>query len=319
MAEQFNHKYELLFGQPITFYQNTFIAPAVETDPLSLYNYVDSEKVKSLKLQEHHIEFEIHKTKESGKQSSITIYNTTDLILHWLESKAGDNPVLILNAGYESSEMNLLFQGEVIKVRDHFEGPTRKTVVLIQSGTKNLKEAFTTRSYRKGVKVSQIIRDVIGDLKLPEGTVYYRDLEDIYINKPVVLNGKSIEVLKPILKGIGQKLFVEDGTVSIIPDNYVERDGRFVFDINQDNLIGSPSLKSDTETKQENESGNRSSISIKTTLNGAYQIGNLVSLTSRFHNGVYEIETITHRGSYEGSEWSSTLDIKPVDGWERRG
>lgn len=324
MAEQFNHKYELLFGQPVTFYQGLPVtsfpfAPEEGTDSnYILSNYVDIKDAKSLKLEDHHIEFDIIKTKDSTKESKITIYNSTDLIRHWLEAKGGDAPIIILNAGYQGSDLNLLFQGEIFKVRDSFEGATRKTTIILKSGFRNMGEAFTTRSYRKGVKASTVVRDVIADLKLPVGTVYYQDLDKIFIDKPLVMNGKSIEVLKPILKNIGQIMFIEDGLVNVIPENYVERDGRFVFEINRDNLIGSPAPKTDTENNQEKQAANKTSLTVKTTLNGAYQIGNLVSLVSKFYNGVYEIETIKHTGSYEGSDWSTTMDIKPIDGWEVR-
>lgn len=324
MAEQFNHKYELLFGQPISFFEGTpttqvpFRPEQGIDSRYLLSNYVDVDQAKALKLTEHNIDFDIVKTKEQGRESKITIYNINDSTRRWLEAKAGDNPILILNAGYEDTPLNLIFQGEVIKVRDSFQGHTRRTEILLQQNFRNLTEAFTTRTYRKGTKASQIVRDVIADLKLPEGTIYYKDLDSILFERPVVLNGKSYEVLKPILQGLGQKLFIEDGTINIIPDNYVERDGRFVFELNNNNLIGSPSPKTDTEGKQEKESGNRDSLSVKTTLNGAIQIGNLVALTSKYHNGVYEVETVRHMGSYEGSEWSTTLDIKPINGWEVR-
>lgn len=325
MAEQLNHKYELLFGQPISFYQGEpettipFETGNVSTESSQdLSDYVNIKYAKSLKLNGHHIEFDIVKSKETGKESTITIYNTTDLVRHYLEAKKGEAPLVILNGGYENSELNLIFQGEVVKVDETFNGTTRITRLVLKSGYRSMNEAFTVRSYRAGTKASVVVRDIIKDLKLPEGSVYYKNLDQVFISKPAVFTGKSYEQLKNFVEGLGSTLHIEDGTVNVLPSNFVERDGRFVFDIGVGNLIGSPSVKSDTEVLQQKQSGNRDNLTIKTTLNGAYQIGNLISLTSKFHNGVYEIVTIRHSGNYEGSEWSSTLDIKPVDGWEVR-
>ena len=61
---------------------------------------------------------------------------------------------------------------------------------------------------------------------------------------------------------------------------------------------------------------NKSAITVTTTLNGAYTVGSKVKVTSRLYDGVYEITGITHRGTFEGSDWMSVLELKPVDGWE---
>lgn len=322
MAEQLNHKYELLFGQPVSFYNSTveiespLAVPNNTQSPQELSTYVDTKFGEGLQLTDYHIEFEISKTKEAGKESKITIYNISDLVLRYLEAKKDDAPILILKAGYQDTDLNLLFQGEIFNVSDEFQGTTRKTTLLLKSGFRSMGEAFTTRSYRRGTQASVIVRDLIADLKLPEGTIYYDELDSIIIEKPVIQNGKTIDILRQLSNFLEANAYFEDGVVNILPKNYVERDGRFVFDINVDNLIGSPTFKSDSTTKQEKQAGNKGSIKIKTTLNGAYQIGNLISLTSRFHTGVYEIESIVHSGSYEGSTWESDLEIKPVGGWE---
>lgn len=325
MAEQFNHKYELIFGQPVSFYQGTATtAPPylygssgteVATD---LTEFVGERYSSALKLEQHHIEFDIDKSKESGKESTITIYNCSDLVRYYLEAKKSEAPLVTLRAGYEDTEMNLLFQGEVYKVEEVFNGTTRQTKLLLRTAYRSMNEAFTVRSYKKGTPVSDIVRDVVSDLKLPEGTIYYKELGKIYIDKPVALSGKSYPTLKKLMEGLQHQLYFEDGTVNVVPKNYVERDGKFVFDINVNNMIGSPTVKSDTQGVQENQAANRDALTVTTVLNGAYQIGNLVNLTSKFHNGVYEIEAIKHNGSYEGSQWQSRLDIKPVDGWEVR-
>lgn len=322
MAEQYNHQYELLFGQPFSFYQGIPESLVLAgTDSRYIANtYVDSTRANGLKLTEFHIEFDINKSKETGQNSKITVYNISDLTRHFLNAKGNEAPLIILNAGYVSSGMNLIFQGEIMKVNETFIGHTRKTEILLKSGFRNMTEAFTVRSYRPNTKASDIVRDVVRDLKLPEGTIYYPALDGITIQKPQVLNGKSFEILKELAKNIGAKAFIEDGTINILPDNYVQRDGKYVFEISSanGNLIGSPSTKTDTELTQENQAANRENLQVRTTLNGAYQIGNQVALSSKFYTGVYEIETIQHTGSYEGSDWYSVLDIKPVDGWEIR-
>lgn len=334
MAEQLQHKYELLFGQPLSFYGRTDEFPNL-TNPTPLLStitaqtinpedidfFVNTKDAKALKLTNHQITFDVSKTKESGKETRIVVYNISDNVRKYLEAKAGDNPAIILYAGYETDEeLKLIFQGEVIKVKDTFMGNTRVTEILCTSGFRNLKEAYSVRSFRAGTSFKEIITTTIKDLKLPQGTLYIPKDLDIIIDKPVIINGKTKDFLDDLAKQAGFKLFIEDGTVNLIPDNFVLRDGRFVFEISAalGNMIGSPVLLDDEQVKQEKQATNKSSLMVNTTLNGGYQIGNFVSIVSKFYTGVYEITAITHKGNFEGSDWMSTLEVKPIEDWEVR-
>lgn len=325
--EQLNHKYELSFGQPVSFYGEDRRTPALAniSNPQDLSNYVNTNSTTGLILTDHHIEFELSKTKEAGKVSKITIYNASDLVRLYLESKQGEAPLIILKAGYETEVnentgdgLKLLFQGEVFRVEEVFEGVNRKTVILLKSGFRSMNEAFTSRSYKSGTKASTIVRDMLKDLNVPEGTTYYADLDEITLKKPYIAQGKTFHLLRSLLPEYNTRFWYEDGTANILPDNYSETRNRQVLEINANNLIGSPAPKSNATIKQEKEDGTRVALRLKTTLNGSYQIGNLVSLVSRQYEGVYEIEGISHKGSYEGHEWYSELEIKPIDGWEVR-
>ena len=327
MNLQLNHKYELVVGQPFSFYEGiptvsnfaTAAAPIVNEG--NVQNFINTKDGDGLVLTNHHIEFEIDKSKESGKESKITIYNVSDGVREYFNAKSGSKPAIILRAGYESEDdITNIFQGEVFKVTDSFSGHTRITELLLRSGYANIQEAYTVKSFRAGTKASDIIRSVAEDLKLPTGTIFLSEGRDVIIQKPVIVNAKSFDFLAKFTKEYEASVFIEDRVLKVLPDNYVERDGRWVFEISAElgNMIGSPSLSTDSESTQENQAANRESLHVTTTLNGAYSIGDYVALTSKYHNGVYEIQSIRHVGSYEGNNWFSKLDIKPVDGWEIR-
>lgn len=327
MAEQYIHRYELLIGQPTSFYEGTpTVKNFVDTPPdivnqSNVQNYVNTKDGDALILSSHNIDFDIDKSKESGKESKLVIYNLSDNFREYLNAKSGKPVALILKAGYATDEeLPIVFQGEIFKTTDSFMGHTRKTEILLKSGYGNLQEAYTVRTFKKGTKASDVLSTVISDLKLPVGTLFLSQNEDIIIQKNITVNGKTIDFLTKFAKQYEANVFVEDGAVKVLPKNYVERDGRWVYTISArtGTMIGSPTLKTDTEATQENEAVNRTNITVTTTLNGAFSIGDYVSLESKYHNGVYEIESISHKGSYEGSQWISVLDIKPVDGWEVR-
>lgn len=320
MSEQFLHKYRVQFGQPISFYQGVVIPQQPQSsDKVSAYLNNPKEGVE---LTQHNMSFNITKTKEGASESTATFYNLSDNTRLFLEQYQKKNPLFLLEAGYVTDdEIPVLFQGEVIDVKDSFSGNTRTTQLTLKSGASNIKEAYSVRSYRAGTSVQTIVKDVIKDMKLPEGAVFFnKDGTDILIDKPVVVNASSMDWVRKFGQRYDLNVWVEDGVANVLPKNFVQKAGEYVHQISSSsNMIGSPTLANGETGTQERQAANKQVLNVTTTLNGSYKIGDKVALTSKFFNGVYEIETITHSGTYEGSDWQSTLQIKPVDGWEIRG
>lgn len=333
MAEQFNHKYSLEFGQPISFYganaDTNFTSVPFSVDYTKEQSKVSTyfEKKKGdngVRLTSHNMSFSIKKGKDASTENSITIYNISDTVRQFLEQNNGKKPLIVLRAGYESdinglvTELPILFNGEVIQVVDTFDGNTRKTELTCTTGTTAIQEAYSVRSYRAGTKPSQIVADVLKDMKLPVGTFYLPKDMDVGIEKPVAFSNPSIEFLRRYGKDNGFKIWFEDGAVNILSTTERPPVTTTAFKISSDNnMIGSPSVKTADVAQTELKSGNRQNVTVTTTLNGAYSIGAKVELKSKYQNGVYEIESITHNGTYEGSDWNSQLELKPVAGWER--
>lgn len=329
MAEQFNHKYELEFGQPISFYgadrdTNFKSIPYpvnYTTSQSKAASYFDNANGdKGVRLTSHNMSFSIRKGKDASKDTKITIYNISDNVRSFLEANNGKKPVILLKAGYMTDqELPILFNGEVIMVDDQFNGTTRITELTCATGTTSIQEAYSVKTFKKGTPVSTIVREVLKDLKLPEGTFYLPDTASLGIEKPVVYSGPTIEFLRKYGKDNGFKVWVEDGTVSVFSDDPTSRIQRATaFKISSSlNMIGSPAAQTADASQTQNTAGVRQNVKVSTTLNGAYSIGAKVELESKYLSGVYEIESIEHTGTYEGSDWKSDLELKPLDGWEK--
>ena len=374
MADQFQYKYILDFGLPVSFYSgdassmgfkvpyrenkdparpvyqtmnipfesgirasekiDTYYAPVGKGNipyanglaPNTSLNPLDSFAniaPKGVRMTDHHITFSIEVSKDNGNPSKITLYNISDDTRGYLESKQGDKIAITLKAGYVTdSELPVIFNGEIINVLDKFEGVNRITELVCSSGSSSIQEAYTVRTFKAGTKVSEIFDSVMADLKLPKGTVYYPKGNNFVIEtiqKPIVVSAPAYEVFKKLSKTFEYSAWIENGTVNVLPKHYVLKQGEFIFKIsNQTGMIGSPTATNNEVDATEKTNGTRMAVQVTTTLNGAYTIGGKVALESKFHNGVYEIVTVTHNGSYEGGQWSSSLDLKPVDGYEIR-
>jgi hypothetical protein len=329
MAEQFIHKYVLEFGQPISFYSaDAPVGLPLLSATTSASTAIDRSSLKKdgvVRLSQHNMSFSVAKGKDASQETSISIYNISDDVRLFLEQNNGKKPVIILRAGYETdilsplqSELPILFAGEVIQVVDTFDGHTRKTSLTCASGTTAIQEAYSIKTFKAGTLPKDIMKSVMADLKLPEGTVYFPDTMSVGINKPVVYTGPSIEFLRKFSKDYSMRVWIEDGTVNTVPTDIVAGAYTKAFVISSDtNMIGSPSVKTSDSGMTEQSKGNRQNVTVTTTLNGAFVIGAKVDLTSKYHSGIYEIESINHQGTYEGSDWNSSLELKPVDGWEK--
>lgn len=327
MAEQFIHKYVLEFGQPISFY-SVGVPPPVTSElagvPETRYKlpaYVEAGREGAVSLTQHNMSFSVAKGADASQQTTISIYNISDNVRKFLEASLGRKPLIFLRAGYETDvgELPLLFAGEVIFAVDNFDGNTRKTDLTCVSGTTAIQEAYTSKSFRQGTKLVDVFKQVIADMKLPEGTIEFPPtIINGLNNKSVSYTGSTIEFLRKFGKEHGMKVWVEDGTINAKSTDVISVSYAKVFQISADtNMIGSPTNKTNDAGQSEQSSGARQIINVKTTLNGAYSIGAKVNLKSKYHNGVYEIVSINHQGTYESSDWNSTLELKPIDGWEQ--
>ena len=329
MAEQFNHKYSCEFGQPISFYganadSNFKSIPYpvnYTTEQNKAVSYFNEAKAdQAVKLSSHNMSFSIKKGKDASPDNTITFYNISDNVRKFLEQNNGKKPVILLRAGYESDkELPILFNGEVIMVTDSFNGTTRKTDLTCTTGTTAIQEAYSVKSYRAGTKPADIVADVLKDLKLPVGTYYLPDSMSVGIEKPVIVPAvPAIEFLRKYGKDNGFKVWFEDGTVNLFSEEARPSITTTAFKISSDtNMIGSPTIKTSDVAMTELKAGSRQSVMVQTTLNGAYSIGARVELISKYHNGIYEIESIEHSGTFEGDDWNSKLELKPIDGWEK--
>ena len=326
MSEQWLHKYVLEFGQPVSFYTgqgSNFRAPlSVEAqgtyDPTKINNYLKDD-TSAVRITEHNITFRISKSKEGSKESSLTLYNISDATRKYLEQNQGNKPIIVLYAGYQSDvNLPLIFQGEIISMTERKEGATRITELVLKSGATNMTEAYTVRSYRAGTKFETIINDAINDLKLPKGTLILPKGNNVeaVLPKAVIVNNPTKDFLKRFCAANGYRFWIEDGCANVSPLQ-PQADGAVAFLISSStNMIGSPTLASETPV-MEKQAATRQDIKLKTTLNGAYSIGAKVQVESNYHSGVYEITGIEHTGTYEGNEWFSNLELKPIDGWEK--
>ena len=258
--QRLHHAYELLFGQPLSFTEGNLAFTDVPPTPTSeeerkkglitgsllakdgkpetfrqnealLAQYFDEDKFKGARLNEHQITFRIPKGTNSDN-AEIVLYNITENIRQTLVQYGSTLPTIQLKAGYVTQqELPLLFQGEVTKIVETFEGATRVTRLTVKSGSTNIKEAYSVRTFKAGTSLDTIIRTLIKDMKLAYGTIFIPRTErgEVVIDKNFLINGNVYNALKRLEKDYGLQIFVEDGTINVTPDVRRQLDSEFGY------------------------------------------------------------------------------------------
>lgn len=315
-----NHKYELLFGEPLNFYSGgnpSPVAPVPESEIVDALDAVNPNDPRGLKLTEHRITFRISKSKDKTNDGNLVIYNISDNVREYLSQRQGREVAVVLNLGYEDEPLITCLTGSIVSFNEEFEGVNRVTKIKYKDGYTNIKEAYTVRSFRGGQKVSDIAKEVLKDLKLPEGTIIIPNDLDVIIEKPKSYSGYTKDIIDNLLEGSGLKFYVNNSTANITPE-IPTRGAKSIIKVsaNNGNLIGSPTVMDNTAGVPQKAQGTRSSLKIKTLLNGAFDIDEDVLLESRFHNGIYKIQSVDFVGDSEGTDWYAEMEIKPIDDWE---
>ena len=202
-----------------TFYQNQRLA----VDKFEVENF------NGVVIEDLHMTFNINKSDEGNQDGNeIVLYNISDSTRLLLQQNGKMLPSITLQAGYQDDpELYTIFKGEIVAVSDNFEGTTRVTKLIVKSGYTNMKEAYTTRAYKKGVALETVVNDIIKDMKLEYGTVFIPRVNDnaVVIDKNFYLMCTSEDGLKRLCRENDLVTTVEDGKVNVVPKNPKIEDG----------------------------------------------------------------------------------------------
>jgi hypothetical protein len=223
--------------------------------------------------------------------AEVKIYNLADDTLQRLKKKT---PV-ILNAGYKGN-VGTIFVGQIIQVQTEWEGVDKVTTIEAGDAADVWLTTTVSRTFKPGMKASQIIRHLIGEFGLEVGNIRLaRDL--------TYLNGKSCygplqDVLRQIIHDCQSKMYVTNGVILIRPEQQGTQTG---FLLNSaSGLIGTPGL---LEKEQ-------ADYALSCLLNHRLTTDSLLRIQSRTANGDFRVVKGSHIG--DGSRWQTEMEVKAL-------
>lgn len=319
-------KYELILGQPITFNQGVFQAEtsSVFNENFSLEDQILNTEGKSVIISQHHMSFKITRNSQGDLGScTITVYNPSPTTVDYLRANAKQSISIIFRCGYEDNYATA-FIGTLSKTLHSAEGTEQYIKLICVDGEVQTKEAYTSRTYRKGTPVSQVLDGLLEDMRMPLGIVNIPEGYDVPIKKNIVLNGKTSEQLKQLSEDLVSNFYISNGVLDLLPKFEVDGTVSTVYKLtNKSGMIGSPvPLDTGTDVKQGSPK-NIYQLTVKSLLLPFVKLGDLIALESvynissdgSFHSGVFKIIAIQHQGDYEGDDWTTILDIESTTGY----
>lgn len=213
--------------------------------------------------------------------AEVTIYNLSNSTVHGIKS----NMPVIINAGYEG-DVGSVFIGAIYDMDTKRSGVDRVTIVRAVDASGQRGKLRVNRSYKKGIRASQIITDLcglagvsIGALSLPKD-VQYRNGKNV--------SGNILSVLKSIAVDCEAKYHISKG-LAFFTGKSKGQDIRFVFD-SETGLIGSPEPFVEVDEDGKEVKG----FNVKALLNHRVQADSIIELGARDANGKYRVRKGSH-------------------------
>ena len=211
---------------------------------------------------------------------------------------------LILNAGYEGNVGNIM-KGYVASKKSKWSGETKETTIYgIDASEKYLNDEIS-KSYKKNIKASEIIKDLSKMTGLSLGEVKLK--KDVQYPRGRAVSGKLRNVLKDIVvNDCKTNLQIVNGIIIIRPIGQGKETG---FVLNADTgLIGSPEAieKNDTDDKDK-----QADYKVKCFLN--YMIGPMTRL--KIESEELKATVVVLKGVHTGSgngAFTTEVEVKLI-------
>ena len=275
-----------------------------------------------------HIGFSIEKdsTKESNK-AKLEIYNLSDATRKKIE--LADTEVEIY-AGYERAGGAILcFRGTVTYGFTRDVGTDCITTLDLADGTVALRDSYCSLSYAPGTSAKTIIQRCANEMGVP--VVYGEDVGELESYKNgFSFIGQAKDGLTEICNALGLSWSIQNNILNIILVGGTSTNRGLVFSP-QSGLVGVPERivqaeyksnksnpkKTQKERTKKEKPRKKAGWKIQTLLVPSVNPADLVKVESKWIEGWFRVEKVSHRGDYNGTNWGSMMELIEVQNAEQ--
>lgn len=319
--------YRFTLGNPIDVSKDLTPLPPDKKayNPLAVYDNIDPENPNGYVFTNHNIVFSCKKTSKPSTTNSleVSLYNLDDSIIEHLKINRGNNMLAMLEVGDNSNGLKSLFTGTVAKVVDNNNKETRITRLTLKDGAVNKNNAFTIRTFEKGTKLVDIIRDVSKDLQLPFGQFDDKQIEEaltedgfsLTIDSPRSIYGKSIDFLKTLLPKRNISVNVQDLELNVVPLKRSKKENVAYISKNTGLLGRVSNVVDDIKSKASDPSVSKDSISFNCLMDASIKPDVSVYVKDGNFEGSYKVTSVRYVGNYEGNQWICQVVASRTDAY----
>lgn len=227
------------------------------------------------------IEFDLPFSENSAANvGEVRIYNLAEETVKALEAGA---PVVV-QAGYQG-DVGTVFVGTASEISTSWEGVDKVTAVVIGDGAAQWLTARVNKTWRQGVRASEVARDIIGLLGLRVGRIQLPSDITYLTGKTFATSAKA--ALEEIAADTGAKLHVTREAVYLVPPGNWRRVG--VFLSAETGLIESPQPSSQRP----------GAYRIRTLLQHRITTDAMLEIDSRTAKGQFRVVDGRHKSSIQ--------------------
>lgn len=327
MSYRFKHKYSLVISEPPSI--NT--TPQVITsdqDPQRIVNLEGdyrTEQVNAITITDLQITANISSSKASkNTNSTITVKGLNAESI----AKIGENSIVILSAGFENEDLPVIFVGQVVSYKQD-DAQTTSTVILTCKDGYTPTSAVKISKYYPENTTAKIIIEDLADVYGNNGIPLGRSLDslnslvgknmDLPVDQIVYPSGKIFvgnlsRVLSKFLSSVGYTHYFSNARLYIEPENYNEGLSESFKVLPYHILSLRPSTtNTTTTTTAKDTSENKEGYTLKTLLDGRFEVGKFINLEDTDSTeGLFKITEVTHKIDYEGSSYFTEVEIQNV-------
>ncbi len=249
------------------------------------------------------VAFEVEKNLGSEPNTcTVSLFNLAPDTVASFQSK----PLrVLLEAGYDG-ERHRVFAGDLRRATTRGDGVDAETILELGDGERAFTHARVNRSYREGVRSSDVLRELARTmgLEIPRNVQGLNALRHEFASG-VSLNDRASTELTRLLNRHNLSWSIQDGRLQILGKNETRTEQAWV--VSKDNgMIGSPELGAPDKP------GKQPILTVKMLLRPEITPGGRIEVTSRYINGVFRVERLIHAGDSRGQDWMTTVEGKAI-------
>jgi len=216
------------------------------------------------------------------------------------------NPLHVrVEAGYDGDPKRL-FAGDVRFARSIRNGPNWITELQLGDGSRAFRRARSNKSFGRGVKSRQVIKQLIVDMGLtaPVNLNLLDELDNTY-SAGLAVEGPTQRELTRLLSPYGLQWSIQDGRFQVLRERDVRFDNPVL--VSQDTgMIGSPEFGSPAKK------GKPPILHIRMLLFPAMTPGQRITVNAKNASGTFKVTRVLHTGDTHAEDWQTAMEAVQV-------